>query len=143
MSKDHHHVIVKLSSNDAFASVAFWQLMSFVLLLCFIWVSEIIDLPKLIFDSEETPFSLYRVCVLSAAVITAAIISVGHTYERQKAVIGRMLMTCVYCHRVMHEDGSWEHVEEYFMRNYPMEVGHGACPACENMLQSVQDKSKT
>jgi hypothetical protein len=143
MSKDHQHVVVKLSSNDAFASVAFWQLMSFILLLCFIWVSELIDLPKLIFDCEDTPFNLYRVCVLSASVIAAAVISVGHTYERQKAVIGRMLMTCVYCHRVMHEDGSWEHVEEYFMRNYPMEVGHGACPACESMLQSVQEKNKT
>ena len=137
------HVASKLSSRDAFASVAFWQLMAFVLLLCFIWASEVLDLPRLMFDLDPDPFNFYRVCILSAAVITAGIISVGHTYERQKAVIGRMLMTCVYCHRVMHEDGTWEHVEEYFVRNYPMEVDHGACPECESMLQSVGGKKKT
>jgi hypothetical protein len=131
---------VRLSSKDAFSSVAFWQLMCFVLLLCFVWASEVLDIPRLMFDAESTPFNLYRACVLSAAVITAGIVSVGHTYERQKAIIGRMLMTCVYCHRVMHDDGTWEHVEEYFVRNYPMEVDHGACPSCEAMLASVGDK---
>jgi len=133
-------VRMKLSTKDAFSSVAFWQLMSFVLLLCFVWASEIIDLPRFMFDAESTPFSFYRVCVLSAAIITAGIVTVGHTYERQRAVIGRMLMTCVYCHRVMHDDGSWEHVEEFFVRNYPMEVDHGACPACAHMLETVGGK---
>ena len=130
-----------VSSRDAFSSVAFWQLMSFILLLCFIWANEILDFPAIMFGAEHHPLSIYRGCLLSAAIITTAIVSIGHTYERQKAVIKKILMTCVYCHRVMHDDGTWEHVEEFFVRNYPQETERGACPDCEHMLHSVQQKT--
>ncbi len=137
--KDNHKT---LSSGDAFASVAFWQLMIFVLLLCFTWASELLDLPAAM-GAKPTLFNLQRVCLLSAAIITAGIVAVGHTYETQKNVIRRMLMTCVYCHRIMHEDGSWEHVEEYFVRNYPMELARGACPECEAMLKAVGETKQS
>lgn len=129
-----------VSSKDAFSSVAFWQLMVFVLLLCFVWANEVLDFSSMMFDTDRIQFNMYRASMLSAAIITAAIVAVGHTYERQRAVIRRMFMTCVYCHRVMHEDGRWEHVEEYFMRNYPVDMERGACPDCEKMLQAVDSK---
>lgn len=134
------HAMQKISNRDAFASVAFWQMMSFVLLVCFVWANEVLDLSFSMFGTEPASFNLYRASLLSAAIITAGIIAVGHTYERQKKVIQGMLMTCVYCHRVMHTDGQWEHVEEYFLRNYPVDMARGACPDCEKMLQSVGDR---
>ena len=130
----HQHAKAAVSSRDAFSSVAFWQMMVFVVLICFVWANEVLDLSCRVFGSDPTPMNLYRGFLLSAAVLTAGIIAVGHTYERQKAVLQKMLMTCVYCHRVMHDDGSWEHVEEYFLRAYPMDMERGACPECESML---------
>jgi hypothetical protein len=126
-----------LTTKDAFSSVAVWQLLVFVLLICFVWASEYLDLSAVVFGTAPRPMDPYRVCVLSAGILTAAIIAVGHTYERQRAMVKRLLMTCLYCHRVMNEDGIWEHVEEYFIRNYPMDLGRGACPACQQMLHSV------
>mgnify|MGYP001604513608 CR=1 FL=1 len=131
-----------VSSKDAFSSVAIWQMLVFVILLCFVWANEVLDLPHKMFDQPATAFNMYRAFLLSAAIITAGIIAVGHTYERQRAIVKRMFMTCVYCHRVMHDDGTWEHVEEYFMRNYPHDMDRGACPECEKMLQSVSDGGK-
>lgn len=136
-TKCDHKVVNTVSSKDAFASVAVWQMLAFVLLLAFIWVNERWDFASRMFDADPSPFNFHRACLISAAVIVVAIVAVGHTYERQRAIIKRLHMTCVYCHRVMHEDGDWENVEDYFMRNYPMEMPRGACPDCEQMLKAV------
>lgn len=125
---------------DAFSSVAIWQLLSFFCLLCFVWANEVIDFSSRIFGMDPAPFNLYRVCILSAGIITAGIITVGHTYERQRSLVKKLLMTCLYCHRVKTEDGTWEHVEEYFMKHYPVTLNRGPCPDCEKMLHSVDAK---
>jgi hypothetical protein len=126
--------------RDAFARIAFWQYMAFIFLLCFVCVIEVLDIPHRAFGAEETPFSLYRVCLLSAAVIGAAVIAIGHTYEQQRSLLRKLLKTCLYCHRVKTPHGHWEHVEEYFIKHYPISMERGACPACEEML-TVMNKS--
>ena len=127
---------------DAFTSIAVWQFMAFILLLSFVWASEFLDLPAIVFGTPRTQFNPHRVLVLSVAIGTAGVIAVGHTYERQRAVIKKILMTCLYCHRVKTEDGTWEHVEEYFIKHYPVAMNRGACPSCREMLDSVDQKVK-
>jgi len=56
--------------RDAFASIAIWQIAAFIFLLCLVWFNELLDIPAMMFGAEPTPFSLYRACLLSAAVIT-------------------------------------------------------------------------
>jgi hypothetical protein len=128
--------------KDAFASIALWQFMAFILLLCFVWASELMDLPALIFGAEETPFNLFRVCILSAAIITAGVVAVGHSYERQRRLVRNLLMTCLYCHRVKTDKGKWLHVEEYFLEHYPVAIDRNACPECQTMLKSVEELEK-
>lgn len=129
----------RTSTGDAFASVAFWEFMAFVLLACFIWVSEYYDLPALVFGGEKTTFSWLRACILTAGVITAGIVAVGNTYLRHRAVLKKMLTSCIYCHRVQHEDGTWERVDEFFMRHYSLDVNPGTCADCQKMVAAVGD----
>lgn len=125
---------------DAFASVAFWQFMAFVFLLCFVWVNEIFDLPAQVFDTDPVPFSVYRALLLSSAVILAGVVAVGNTYEKQRSLVQRLLMSCTYCHRVKTEDGGWMHVEDFFLTHYPIGMDRGVCAECESMLKSVGEK---
>ena len=37
--------------------------------------------------------------------------------------------------------GHWEHVEEYFIKHYPVSMERGACPACEEMLSLMNGKN--
>jgi hypothetical protein len=127
---------------DAFASVAFWQLMAFIMLLCFVWASEVLDLPALLFGLERTPFNLFRACLMSAAVIVAAVIAVGHTYEQQKALMKNLLTACLYCHRVKTKEDEWVHIEDYFLKLFPVALDRGACPECDQMLKSVSGRAK-
>ncbi len=126
---------------DAFSRIAFWQLMSFLILLCFVWVNEVMDLPAALFGAAPTTFSFYRGCLLSAVIIIGAVVTVGHTYEQQKAVVRSLLTTCSYCHRVQTSAIEWEHVEEYFLKHYPLEVRRGICPECETMLKDLDEQS--
>lgn len=126
--------------KDAFSSVAIWQLLAFVFLLSFIWLNEIMDLTSLLFGTEHLPFNWYRAVFLTAGVITAAIIAVGHTYEKQRALVKQLVEACLYCHRVRMEDGTWQHVEEYFLNNFPLEIEKGSCPDCQSMLSAVAQK---
>ena len=129
----------KMAENkrDVFASIVLWQFMAFIFLLTFIWTSEILDLPFLVFGANETPFNIYRASLLSAAVISAGIVAVGHAYEKQRRLVKDLLMTCLYCHRVKTDKGCWMHVEEYFLAHYPVSMDRAACPECQKMLESV------
>ena len=128
--------------KDSFALIAFWQLLVFVLLLCFLWASEVLDLPHIVFGAKGTPFNLSRVCILSAAIITAGIVAVGHTYEQQRHIVNKLVMTCLYCHRVKTSEGNWEHVEQFFTQNFPVKSNEGACPDCKTMLQSLDGEGQ-
>lgn len=128
--------------HDAFSEIAFWQIMTFIFLLCFVWAVEILDIPGWAFDTEPTPFSLFRACLLSALVIAAGVITIGITYEKQRQLLRRLLETCMYCHRVKTPDGAWEHVELYFIRHYPVPMKRGCCPECNRMLDEVASESK-
>ncbi len=129
------------AKRDAFASIAFWQFMCFVLLLCVVWVNERFDLPYLILGAAPSSFSWARGYILSAAVVVAAIVTVGHTYERQRKLVNKLLTSCLYCHRVKTDHGEWMHVEDYFMMNYPVSLDRYACPDCKQMLETVEEKA--
>ncbi len=134
---------IKMNARrDAFARIAFWQYMTFIFLLTFVWVLEFLDIPRLLFGIPATPFNPYRVCLLSAAIIGAAVIAIGHTYEQQRALLRKLLKTCLYCHRVKTSFGKWEHVEEYFIKHYPISMERGACPSCSEMLSNMNDKGE-
>jgi len=126
--------------GDAFSSIAWWQILAFVLLLCLVWFVELLDVPSMMFGAEPAPFNLYRACILSAAVIAAGVVVVGHTYERQRSLLKKLLETCMYCHRVKTPDGKWEHVEVYFIRHYPVSMDRSVCPHCREMLEHAKKK---
>ena len=130
------------AKRDAFASIAVWQFMVFILLLCCVWASEYFDIPALVFGAPPSGFNIYRGCILTAAIITAGVTAVGHTYEQQRNLVKKLLMTCLYCHRVKTEEGLWLHVEEYFTNNYPVAIDRSACPDCQTMLESIDSKTK-
>lgn len=124
--------------NDAFTRIAVWQFMAFGVLLAFAWAVEIIDIPALLFDATPSPVSYYRALVMTAAIIACAVIAVGHTYEQQKRLVQQIKQRCPYCHKILTGKDKWEHVADYFLRHYPIEINEDACPSCKTMLADVE-----
>ena len=138
---EHEEQVKFTARRDAFSRIAFWQYMAFFFLLSFVWVIEVLDIPHRVFGIDPTPFNFYRACLLTSAVIAAAVVAIGHTYEQQRSLLRKLLKTCVYCHRVKIAPGSWEHVDEYFIKHYPVAMERGTCPLCEEMLTRMNEEN--
>lgn len=126
--------------QNIFTGVAFWQLMVFILLLCFAWANELLDLPSIVFGSDPGQVDYFRLSFLSAGIITAAIVAIGHTYERQKSVAQNLVGSCPYCHRVQTANKRWQNVHDYFDQHYLLDVNKGFCPECAAMVEEVNQK---
>ncbi len=132
----------RISTSDAFSRVAIWQVLAFVLLTCFVWATELLNLTSVVFGVAPKPPDLYHAFFLSIGIISTGIIAIGHTYEKQRDAIKQIMNACLYCHRVKTSDKNWEHVEEYFMKHFPIAMQRGICPECEKMLSDIDKHNK-
>jgi hypothetical protein len=117
-----------------FAYVAFWQFLAFLVLICLVWVSEVIDLPNLFFATQPERLNLFRASVITAAAIVCAIITVGHTYLQQRHVLKGLLIVCTACKKVRIERGAWEDMDRYLKRMGPIQLRNDLCPECHRTL---------
>jgi hypothetical protein len=129
-----------MKKTNAFAYIAFWQFLTFGLLVLVIWVNELWDLPATLYDAPPKGPDLFSAWVLSAGVLLIAIITVGHTYVQQKRIISGMLTICSYCHKVRIERRAWEQMEDYIADHSLAALSHGVCPTCFEKITSTHDK---
>lgn len=116
--------------HDGVFTTAFWQMMSFIMLILLIWVDEVMDLSNLWFGiSFDTPH-FYRAFVLTIIVLGIAIITIGHTYLNQKRMIKRLIMICSRCKKLRVNEDEWQHFEQYVADLSQSTVSHGLCPQC-------------
>jgi hypothetical protein len=117
--------------------VAFWQFLGFVMLICIIWVNEVLDLPKLIYGDSSGEFNYVAACVLTAAVIIVGFITIAHTILLQRRMLKGFVTICSYCGRVHIDENAWQQVEEFVSTRTSLEFSHGVCPVCYQ--KAVQD----
>jgi hypothetical protein len=116
--------------SGLFRSIAFWQAAAFVLLICFIWAHEVLDLPAQLYGQPPRPIGWFGACVETAAVIVVAFVTVAHTYVRQQKVLRGFLIVCAHCGKVKLADTTWEQLEQFVARKTLAQFSHGICPSC-------------
>lgn len=136
----------KRLDGNAFAYVAAWQFLAFGLLICLVWVSEVMDLPALFFATRPESVNIFRASILSAAVIICAIITVGNTYIQQRHIIAGLLMLCSTCKKIRVNQELWQDMDHYLEVNSFAAFSHGICPDCyteiEKQIDAVEAKKE-
>jgi len=128
--------------KDPFAYIGFWQLMTFVMLILLVWVNELRDMTSLFFGTSPQGANIYRGCVLTAAVLVAAIVTVGNTYLQQKRVLNSMISVCSSCNKVRVNQRQWKQMEAYISDNSLLTFTHGLCPDCmEKVMQTIDQRT--
>jgi len=127
---------VVIAVKNAHATVVFWQWVALVMLILFVWVNEILDLPSIYFGAQPRPFDLSRACVSCAAILLAGIVLVGHTYVQEQQIIRGLISICSYCKKIRIEDNTWEQIEEYVGKHGEITFTHGACPECYDRVMA-------
>jgi Mn2+/Fe2+ NRAMP family transporter len=126
--------------RDPFAYIAFWQLMTFIILILLVWLNELQDGTSLFFNMPPHEFSLFRACVLTAVVLLGAVITIGNTYLQQRRVLKSMVAVCSNCHRVRLNNEVWQKMEEYIGERSLLTFSHGLCPECTRELMKTIEK---
>jgi hypothetical protein len=126
--------------KDPFAYIAFWQLMTFVILIMLVWINELRDGAAIFFNTSSSEFNIYRASILTVAVLIAAIITIGNTYLQEQRVVKSMISVCSNCHRVRLNDDVWQKMEEYIGERSLLSFTHGLCPECTKELMETIGK---
>lgn len=127
--------------KDPFAYIAFWQLMTFIILILLIWINELRDGATIIFKAAPSEVNIFRGFILTGAVLVAAIITIGNTYLQEQRVIKSMISVCSNCHRVRLNDAIWQKLEEYIGERSLLTFTHGLCPDCtKELMKSIEKK---
>ncbi|MDD5678093.1 MAG: hypothetical protein PHW60_08910 [Kiritimatiellae bacterium] len=128
--------------KDPFAYIGFWQFLTFIMLILLVWFNEIRDMPALLFNTEPQEVNIFRGCVLTAAVLVAAIVAIGNTYLQQKRVLNSMISVCSNCNKVRVNDNQWKQMEAYISDNSLLTFTHGLCPDCmAKVMQTIDQRN--
>lgn len=119
--------------------VALWQFICFLILICFVWAAEVLDLKHMVYDTPAEPIDWLKASLLTAAIITVCIITVGHTYTQEKRILRGFIIVCSYCRKVQVEKTGWQQMEMYVSDRTLAEFTHGVCPTCyEKVMRDLE-----
>ena len=116
--------------HDGFFRVAFWQLMSFFMLILLIWVNEVLDLSALWFGIGPGHPNFFRGCALTIGVIVIAIVTIGNTFLQQKRLLQDLIVICSRCRKIRVNKNVWSTLDQYVHHHSLTPVSHGLCPDC-------------
>ena len=121
--------------------VAAWQFLCFLLLICFIWASELLDIKHVLYGTPRDKVDWSQAWLLTAATITVGIITVGQTYILEKRILRGFIIVCSYCHKVQINKAAWQQMEAYFIGRTRVDFSHGVCPSCyERVMEELQQR---
>jgi hypothetical protein len=129
--------------RNPFVYVAFWQMMTFLILILAVWAVEYQEIATVVYKAGEDKPDLLRAIWLTFGIVCIALIIIGHTYLQQKRIINNMLSVCSRCRKVQVNKDYWESMEDYLYDISPSDITHGLCPEClEITLKEIEKKKE-
>jgi len=116
--------------EKALTSIAGWQFLVFLMLILLVWINEFNNIAARVFDLTPSTSDYFGGAILSAFVIIAGIITVGHTYVQQKKILSGFIVICSRCHKVKIEADVWQQIETFVSSQSDATFSHGLCPEC-------------
>jgi hypothetical protein len=118
-----------------FGNVALWQTIMFAMLICILWVNEIMDLPNLYFGEYRTDVDWFGSSIMTIGIILLGFVTVANTFAQQRRILEGIIIVCSYCNKVKIEETDWEHIERYLAGRTLAKFSHGICPHCYDTMQ--------
>jgi hypothetical protein len=116
--------------------VVIYEIIAFALIILFLWLNEVIDIPFLLLGAEATPLNWRESLFESAGIIILGAVIIGYTnkmFQRMKYLEG-LLAVCASCKKIRDEKGNWHQIESYIRERSEVEFSHSICPECAERL---------
>jgi hypothetical protein len=108
----------------------------FALVIAFLWLNEIFDLPHRLFGAEASGINWIESVfeTLAVTVLGLALIFFNHTVSRRIKVLEGLMPICAHCKSIRNDQGYWNRVEDYICEHSEGEFTHTLCPDCVREL---------
>lgn len=121
--------------------IIIYEAVAFIGVIVFIWLDELLDLPRLFFGAEATPVNWREALLESAvvAVVGGVIVHFTHKlFERMKYLEG-ILPVCASCKKIRDKRNNWHPIESYIKERTDADFTHSICPECAARLYPELD----
>jgi hypothetical protein len=107
------------------------QVVGFVLVALVIWLDEAIDLPRLLFHAQPSPFRPEEAGfeLLLLAIVGGCSVLLTNALLRRLAYAESFLSFCPSCQRILRRS-EWTSISDFFQEQQAEELRYGECPSC-------------
>lgn len=126
--------------ND-FKAVVYYEIFGFSLVILFLWLDELLDIPHYLFGSIGTPVNTAESIFESIMVFLICILCVRVTLgllSKIKMLEG-MLPICASCKKIRDEHNQWQNIETFIEQRSHASFTHGLCKDCMEKMYGDQD----
>ncbi|MHB8793773.1 MAG: hypothetical protein ACYC6O_10630 [Thermoleophilia bacterium] len=111
--------------------VLIYETLAFGIILAFLWVDELFDLPHIIFGTAASPVNWAESTIESVfvAILGIAVIFLSSYYLRKIRQLEGILPVCAVCKKIREGD-EWVPFETYVREHSAADFTHGLCPEC-------------
>lgn len=112
------------------------EIIAFVLIILFLWLDEVVDIPALFLGAEETLINWRESLFESLGILAIGSVIVYYTnriFQRMTYLEG-LLSICANCKKIRDEKGNWRQIESYICERSEAEFSHSVCPECAEKL---------
>ncbi|MGQ9843285.1 MAG: hypothetical protein ACUVRK_06930 [Spirochaetota bacterium] len=120
-----------MKKKDSIRKIIAIEMIVFLLIIIFIWVQEIYDLPHLLLNAEPTPVN-YEESLIETIFFTVIFgFLIYHSIRILMKIrsLESYIRICAGCNKI-YVDGRWIPLEEYFNVYAQKKTSHGLCDDC-------------
>jgi len=124
-----------------YKQVIIYELITLLVIVLFLWLDEILDLPYYILGAEPTPINWKESLFESIIVFIFGLVLIYNTKKllREVRQLRGTLPICAKCKKIRDDKGYWNQIEAYIQSHSDVLFSHGLCAECEKELYGDQD----
>ncbi|MGA1867921.1 MAG: hypothetical protein ACMUJM_05165 [bacterium] len=128
-----------MPKNKVFKNIVLIESIGFLIVILFLWMDEIFDIPHILFGYESTPINVAESIYETIIVLSLGIVVIGITLYLFKKIrrLEGFLVVCAFCKKIRVR-GKWIPIEIYIKEHSDAECSHSFCPECGAKHYGVQ-----
>ncbi|MEA1927942.1 MAG: hypothetical protein U9N73_07020 [Candidatus Auribacterota bacterium] len=115
--------------------IIIYELAGFGLVILWMWLDEILDLPHHLFSAKSTPINYVESLTETIVALILGGLVVFFTYKLLRRIkrLEGLLPVCAWCKKI-RSNGRWIEMEEYVSGHSEADFTHTICPECKKKL---------
>jgi len=108
-----------------------YELIGFGIIILFLWIDELLDIPHLFFQTKATPINMTESIFETSIILCLCIVIIIITFNMLRKIkyLEGFLHVCLYCKRIRVND-EWIEIEDYIKEHSEAECKESLCYEC-------------